>query len=118
MTSQPLYRCMGGQFCNHTKGTCTATSDEYRKTTAAKAEKGRAEGEPEFDADQIIGSLFHAAEWFKHRRQPMQAKFNLHGPQDTAIAMEWAFNNLETALAVAKEYLASKKKDQNNDDTA
>lgn len=33
---QLLARCMGGRFCNHAIGTCTATNGEYQRRAKAK----------------------------------------------------------------------------------
>lgn len=42
--------------------------------------------------------LRETLEWFMIRRNTIQAKFNLHGPDDTAKAMKIAFDNAEKAL--------------------
>ena len=39
-----------------------------------------------------------ALQWFVDREAPIQHKFNLHGPEDTAVAMKAAFRAGRAAL--------------------
>ena len=43
-------------------------------------------------------ALIDDLKWFYNRRQVIQAKFDLHGPQDTAQAMRTVFSRLEKKL--------------------
>lgn len=46
-----------------------------------------------------IDALEEALKWFVDRKWPIQGKFNLYGPDDTAAAMKKAFTAAEAALA-------------------
>lgn len=53
---KPLARCMGGSFCHHLPGECTA-DPAYQAEIAATR--------PEVPVEEIVGTLTAILEWYK-----------------------------------------------------
>lgn len=53
------------------------------------------------EQERTIAELVVTAQWFLDRQAPIQSKFDLHGPTDTALAMRDAYKRLRAALAKA-----------------
>lgn len=53
---------------------------------------------------EVSDDIVEALKWFVDRRAPIQAKFALHGPKDTADAMVVAFRRADAALTAAMQH--------------
>ncbi len=84
--------CCGGQDCGCQGATVFQEIMHFFQKDLLQLQSTKAEN----------AEMRAALKWFVDRQSPIQSKFNLYGPEDTAQAMIGAYRAAEKALANAK----------------